>query len=197
MLSARRILIAVTSSSALLLAATASPAEAKGPVVKQQQTCAPAPLSHPFARWGDNSSYHLAPGGDFLSQSWTLKAGARFVPGGAPATAAGVSTSTSVLLPASGSVTSPLMCLDATEPTMRFFIEGTGDVVAQIVDNGIPVVARIVPAGVRWLPSPLIETAASQLGLLSGGTAQVSVRITGLSGAPRVDDIFIDPWNRG
>jgi hypothetical protein len=33
--------------------------------------------------------------------------------------------------------------------------------------------------------------------LTSGGVADVSVRITALTGTPRVDDVFIDPWNRG
>jgi hypothetical protein len=40
-------------------------------------------------------------------------------------------------------------------------------------------------------------TDAALYGLLSGGVAQVSVRITALSGEPTVDDVFIDPWNRG
>jgi hypothetical protein len=35
------------------------------------------------------------------------------------------------------------------------------------------------------------------LGAASGGTAQVSVTFTGLSGSPRIDDVFIDPWSRG
>jgi hypothetical protein len=197
MLSARRRVIALSTSTAMLLAATAAPAAATTLSAKTQQSCPAAQLSHPFARWGDRASYRLAPGGDFRTQSWTLKGAARYVPGGAPATVPGVSGSTSVLLPASGSVTSPLMCLDASEPTMRFFIEGTGAVSVQIVDNGAPVVAGIVSAGARWQPSPLLQTSGSQLGALSGGTAQVSVRITGLSGAPRVDDLYIDPWNRG
>jgi hypothetical protein len=34
-------------------------------------------------------------------------------------------------------------------------------------------------------------------GLLSGGTAQVSLELTGLTGSPQVDDVFIDPWTRG
>jgi hypothetical protein len=35
------------------------------------------------------------------------------------------------------------------------------------------------------------------LAVLSGGTARVSVRFTGLSGSPRIDDVFIDPWGHG
>jgi hypothetical protein len=40
-------------------------------------------------------------------------------------------------------------------------------------------------------------TTSPVVALLSGGTAQVSVRITALLGNPKVDDVFIDPWNRG
>jgi hypothetical protein len=31
----------------------------------------------------------------------------------------------------------------------------------------------------------------------SGGTAQLSVTLTGISGSPRIDDVFVDPWSRG
>jgi hypothetical protein len=31
----------------------------------------------------------------------------------------------------------------------------------------------------------------------SDGSAQVSLRLTALSGDVRVDDVFVDPWNRG
>jgi hypothetical protein len=40
-------------------------------------------------------------------------------------------------------------------------------------------------------------TESALLGLLSGGTAQVSLQVTALAGKPRIDDVFIDPWNRG
>jgi hypothetical protein len=40
-------------------------------------------------------------------------------------------------------------------------------------------------------------TSSAILGLLSGGTAQVSIDVTALTGSPQVDDVFIDPWNRG
>jgi hypothetical protein len=35
------------------------------------------------------------------------------------------------------------------------------------------------------------------LGALSGGTAEVSLSFVGLSGDPRIDDVFIDPYCHG
>jgi hypothetical protein len=40
-------------------------------------------------------------------------------------------------------------------------------------------------------------TTSAVVAAASGGVAQVSVRLTGVSGDPAVDDVFIDPWNRG
>jgi hypothetical protein len=40
-------------------------------------------------------------------------------------------------------------------------------------------------------------TSSAVLAATSNGVAQVSVRLTALSGEPEVDDVFIDPWNRG
>jgi hypothetical protein len=39
-------------------------------------------------------------------------------------------------------------------------------------------------------------TSSPLLAALAGGTAQVSLRLTALSGNPYVDDVFVDPWNR-
>ena len=60
----------------------------------------------------------------------------------------------------------------------------------------------IIPAGIAdgsggWQPTPLMLTESPLLGVLSGGTAQVSLQLTALAGDPRIDDVFIDPWNRG
>ncbi len=41
---------------------------------------------------------------------------------------------------------------------------------------------------------------APQLGVpaaVAGGTTDVSLVLTALTGSVRVDDVFIDPWNRG
>jgi hypothetical protein len=40
-------------------------------------------------------------------------------------------------------------------------------------------------------------TSSAVLAALTGGVAQVSLRITALTGNAHVDDVYIDPWCRG
>jgi hypothetical protein len=35
------------------------------------------------------------------------------------------------------------------------------------------------------------------LGRNSAGTVRVAIRLTGVGGRPNVDNVYIDPWNRG
>jgi hypothetical protein len=59
-----------------------------------------------------------------------------------------------------------------------------------------------LPAGVAlvtggWTPTLPMLTSSALVALTSDGSARVSVRITALLGDVRVDDVFVDPWNRG
>jgi hypothetical protein len=65
------------------------------------------------------------------------------------------------------------------------------------VYQGIYIPTGVAVAGGDWQPTLVMVTDSSVAGLLSGGSAAVSVRVTALSGDPQVDDVFIDPWNRG
>src|SRR6201995_3768035 len=69
--------------------------------------CNDAGLSTPFSAWADPSSYELAPGGDFESQSWTLSHQASIAPGSEPYTATGTLGDSSLSLPAGASARSP------------------------------------------------------------------------------------------
>jgi hypothetical protein len=70
-------------------------------------------------------------------------------------------------------------------------------VAVSVVDDGIAIPAGVVTGPGDWQPSPVILTESPLLGLLSGGTAQVSLELTSVLGNPQVDDVFVDPWNRG
>ena len=50
-----------------------------------------------------------------------------------------------------------------------------------------------VTPGAGWTPSPTFQNGAAIAGLLSGGTAQMAVRFTALSGTTQLDDVFVDP----
>jgi hypothetical protein len=178
---------------ATALALPASPARA---ALINLNPCNSAPLSQPFARWWDSAWYELTPGGDFETPGWTLSGGAHRVPGSEPYAATGTPGSWSLSLPAGSSAQSPPTCVDAAYPTVRFFIGGSGLMAVSLVVGNIPIPAGIAIAGQTWEPSPVMLTTSPVFALLSGGVAQVSLRMTSVIGDPQVDDVFIDPFNR-
>lgn len=201
--SARRMLgSAVAVSCALSAAALLVPAvSAAETSLINLSACNSNALSQAFAPWGDPASYELAPGGnfessDFTSSPWTLTGGAQLVAGSEPYAATGTLGATALSLPAGSSAQSATTCVNAAYPTVRFFVGGTGTLAVSIVHNGFVIPTGIVVAAEGWLPTPVMITSAPVLGLLSGGTAQVSLELTSLTGNPQVDDVFIDPWGR-
>jgi hypothetical protein len=160
-------------------------------------TCSPSAVSQPFTRWLDYAQYELAPGGDFENSTWSLTRGAKLVAGSEPYAATGTLGSSSLSLPNGSSAQSPLTCVDAAYPSIRFFIEGKGSVAVDVVNGSSVVPAGVAVAGGEWEPTPVMLTHSALLGASSGGTAQLSLVLTGLSGNPRIDDVFVDPWSRG
>jgi len=159
--------------------------------------CNSATLSTPFIPWVDPASYELAPGGDFEGSSWTLSDGAALSGGSETFAATGTAGASSLSLPAGASAQSPATCVDAAYPTIRFFIAGTGSVAVGVVYDGVYLPAGVAVASGGWQPTALMLTSAAVPAALAGGETQVSLRLTALTGSPRVDDVFIDPWNRG
>jgi hypothetical protein len=190
----RGLIILGALAIATALALPASPARAD---LINLSACSPSALGQPFAPWGDLASYELAPGGDFETSAWALYGGAHRVHGSEPYAATGTLGGWSLSLPMFSSAQSPPTCVDAAYPTVRFFIGGTGAVALSLVDGPLVIPAGVALAGDTWQPSPVMLTTSPVVALLSGGTAQVSVRMTAVLGDPKVDDVFIDPWNRG
>ena len=195
---ARRLLGRLSIITTLgVAAAVAIPVTAAQADLVNLGACNTSAISQPFLPWSDGASYELSPGGDFESSAWTLTNGAHIVSGSEPYAATGTAGSSSLSLPAGSSAESPLTCVDAAYPTVRMFIAGTGLVAVSVVDGGLDIPAGLAIASGGWEPSSLMLTEAPLLGLLSGGTAEVSLQVTALAGDPRIDDVFIDPWNRG
>jgi hypothetical protein len=202
--SGRRLIGAVSVVCAVaaagLIAPSISDAQANvvGPTpVGILKTCHPSALSQPFRRWLDFSRYELAPGGGFEHSAWTLTGGAKRVAGSEPYAATGTLGSSSLSLPRASTAQSPPTCVAATYPSIRFFIAGRGLVAVSLVDGRSVIPAGLAVAGGKWAPTPVLVTLSPVLAVLSRGTAQVSLRLTGLSGHPRIDDVFIDPWGHG
>jgi hypothetical protein len=158
--------------------------------------CNLSQLSQPFAPWLDPASYELAPGGDFETPGWHLTGGAARVPGSERYAATGALGSWSLSLPAGATAQSPATCVDAAYPTVRMFVSGTGLVAVSVVYGNLVLPAGVAVAAGGWSPSPVALTSSALVALTSDGSAQVSLRLTTLAGDVRVDDVFVDPWNR-
>jgi hypothetical protein len=157
--------------------------------------CTLSTLSTPFLPWADPASYELFPGGDFEHSTWTLAGGAKRVTGSEPFAVTGRLGKWSLSLPAGASALSPSICVAATEPTVRFFIAGSGIVSVDFIYAGTKIPSGVVTAAGSWIPSPVVLTGSAIT--LTGGTAKVRLKLIRTSGHPQVDDVFIDPWNRG
>lgn len=168
--------------------------------------CSGQVASQPFAQFLDLSNYVLAPNGGLESGStgWTLQ-GATVVSGNEPFLASG---SHSLRLTGGTSATSPPMCVGITHPTVRFFSQNKGLVLATLKVDAIYTDAggllRTLPIGVAtglpgWQPTlPMIALGDLVNPLLNNGYATVRFRFTPILGGDwRVDDVYVDPWMRG
>lgn len=190
--SSLAVMITLGAAGAVALSAPAAQAD-----LINLDNCNGATLSTPFAPWADPSSYELAPGGDFESSDWSLTGRAAVVDGSEPFAATGTLGDSSLSLPAGSSAQSPPTCVDAAYPTIRFFASGSGAMAVGVRYDGV-----YLPAGVAlvlggWQPTPLMLTSSALPAAIAGGTTDVSLVLTTLTGNVRVDDVFIDPWNRG
>jgi hypothetical protein len=186
------VIVALGITSAAALSASAAQAD---PI--NLNNCNGATLSTPFAPWADPSSYELAPGGDFERSDWSLKGRAAVVGGSEPFAATGTLGHSSLSLPAGASAQSAPTCVDAAYPTIRFFASGTGAMAVGVVYGGVYLPAGVAVVLGGWQPTPLMLTSSALPAAIAGGTTDVSLVLTTLTGNLRVDDVFIDPWNRG
>jgi hypothetical protein len=202
------------SKGVLTLAATAAlalvPAAGASAALIDTSDCDGAQLSQPFAPWGDDNLYKLAPGGDFEGSlgGWTFAGGAKKVAGSEPFNASGQAGSSSVSIPAGGSVTSASTCVNAAYPSFRFFYKSSGGLLGLLPVLNVDLVYRdnllglvALPAGVvlpsgKWQPSLPMLTLSAVAGLVSNGEAPLSVRFTSVAGTWSVDDVYIDPHQR-
>jgi hypothetical protein len=188
-----------------MLALCALPCAAARAALISGGACNESALTQPFARWGDSNLYELVPQGNFegsLSQ-WTLTGGAGRAPESEPYAVTGTLGNWSLALPAGASAQSPYTCVNASYPTFRFFAHNNGllsTVVVQVVYK-TPLGPVALPLGAvalsgSWQPTLPMLTGSIVGGLLSGGTAQVALRFTALTGGSRIDDVYIDPRMR-
>ena len=174
--------------------------------------CGEQELEQPFLRFLDPLSYVLAPGGDFESGAagWQLSGGARVVSGNEPFKVRGFG-SNALYLPRGSSAVSPATCVGLLHPTLRFFVQKSGGLLANLKVEmlftgllGQQMSIELLPGvagGSAWAPTAPQVTLGSLLPILSldGLTADVRFRFTPrsvlFSSADfRIDDVYVDPY---
>jgi hypothetical protein len=193
-------LVAAVISALGIAVVSGAPARA---ALINTDACDNAALQQPFSQWGDTNEYKLVPGGSFDSgaSGWTLSHGASIVSGSESYGATGSVGASSINLPAGASVTSPFTCVDAAYPSFRFFGRNNGLLSTALVSvvYRLPLLGDVaVPVGpvalsAKWQPSLPMLTVSVLTGLLNGGTTQMAVRFTALTGDSQIDDVFVDP----
>jgi hypothetical protein len=177
--------------------------------------CPAQPQSTPFAVFGDTSSYFLAPFGGFESgpTGWTLAGGASVGFANEAWHVGGPADTRSAVLPASGaSATSSPFCVDASTPTIRFFVRSDGfaanaagslSVDAHFAnpqtgaDLGTVHLATLGRHDGAWTPTRPIALGVGTA--LRGGLSSAAARLTFTARGARaasfsVDDVYVDPW---
>lgn len=197
--SSRRLSLAVAATVAAL-AASAGPALASDAVTG----CGAAATSNPFAMFGDNADYQLAPGGDVEDggASWSLTRGAVVADGNESFQVTSAADGHSLRLRGSASATTARMCISAEHSSFRVFARrdagsAKGRLLVEVVyddaaGNEVSRVAGHITATSDWSPSAALPT---MVGEIAGeqGIADVSFRFESQGGVWSIDDLYVDP----
>ena len=191
--SPRRALLKLVCCALPLLAA--APAHAA--------TACSYPAATPvFRPWLDTALYTPFPGSTFElgANGWSWGGGANVIGGdGNTLLAPG---SRSVQVPGGGAARSPWVCVDATTPSMRFFVRrvgGSGRLTVEGVLKGpngrtISVFATMT-AGTAWAPSPIVWFPPAIATILLAGDFKAQFVFTADAGTTfRIDDVELDPY---
>ena len=164
--------------------------------------CQDEQVSQVFLPWLDVMNYVPAPDGGLEAggSGWTLRAGAKVVPGNEPFMVGGETDAHSLSLPPGGSATTALSCRGLDRPTLRFFARRTSGQVpvlrVEAVHDGVAVpVGAVSGLGSAWQPTlPMVLP----LNLLPdlGGDGSVAFRFTALGGGFAIDDVYVDPYGK-
>lgn len=207
----QRLHIWAAGVAVLLAVAVLSSSPARADVLSLPSTgCGSQVPTTPFLPWLDPSSYVLAPGGSFEpgDPAWSTTGGAQQVAGNEPWQVHGGTGADSMQLPPGSSVTSPAVCASLTRPTLRFFARSSGGSLLSTlrVDvlfkttlgllSSLPI--GIVTVSPQWSPTLPFVYLINDLSLLSPAYDVVAFRFVPQGNATwQIDDVYVDPWNKG
>jgi hypothetical protein len=202
--SCRRVTLVIAATVAAV-GCTAGPALAGGAAA-----CPSAAVTNPFAPWGDNADYRLAPDGDVegAAASWSLSGGAAAAEGNETFMVTRPKDHRSMRLPSSSTATTACMCLGVEHPTFRFFARRSGGTVlsrllVEVVFDDLTGHEQALPVGLlaasdAWAPSSPMPTITDLLAPILGSAIRVSFRFRPLAGGTwSVDDVYVDPHRIG
>jgi hypothetical protein len=165
--------------------------------------CPSAPVSTPFARFGDSADYSLVPGGSFESGApgWSLT-GATIVSGN-ESYEVDAGTQSLAIQPG-GVALSPAVCVTTADPTFRFFMRRTSgswgvlNVSLRWTDaSGVThnTTVASLPGATVWLPTPTLRLAGALPLWQPGSVLNVELVFSPAQygGAWEIDDVYIDP----
>src|SRR5690349_18193270 len=119
--------VAAVGAPATTSARDLGPAEGLRSTADSLLSCTAPIFENPFAAFGDDFDYVLAPNGSFESDGgWQLDDGAGIVAGNDPFDLRSGPDGSMLSLPEGASATSALMCVDPTYPTARFPVRARG-----------------------------------------------------------------------
>jgi hypothetical protein len=181
---------------------------AAAPAVAGACTVSTSGGSQTMKQFGDLSDYVAAPGGTFESGSsgWTLS-GAAVASGNESFHVNSASDSHSLSINATGTATSPPICVSTQTPSFRFFARRISGTWAQMNVNllwtdaaGVShtTTAGSVQGGNAWTPTPPLALGTSLPLWQPGSTLTVRLQFVpaNYGGNWAIDDVYVDPYSR-
>jgi hypothetical protein len=176
-----------------------------------QAACPTSATAQAFAAFGDTAQYSSVPNGDFETGTggWSLTPGATVAAGNEPWYVGGANDHKSLAIPAGGVAMSNSLCVSEDHPTFRFFARrtsgtwGTLNVKLLWKDSSgrtnTTTVASINGSDTAWHPTDPLALASALPLSGTGQTLQVQLVFDpeDFGGAWAIDDVYVDPWNRG
>jgi hypothetical protein len=165
--------------------------------------------SQVFLPFADVANYTKAPGADFenAASPWDLS-NASVANGDNESFYIGSANDSKSLAIGSGGVaTSPAMCVGLQNPTLRVFYKRTsGSLLSSLRVDALFVdslgntqsltIGTLGGVTGAWKLSPQMAIVANLLPLLDEGTP-VAFRFSASGGSYAIDDVYVDPWNKG
>ena len=199
--------IAVAVASVCVMGVGAAVATAVPAGADLFPTCRDQETSTPFALWGDENPYFVTRGGTFESGAvgWNLEDGATRRADNESYFVNSPTDTQSLSLRGDEQATSPRICVDLGDHTVRMFVKSTGDADSTLhIDASVedPLTGLVFSLGYdingtgtsEWTPTQQIVIPNLLGGLLETGRLSLRFTTTGTPATWNIDDVYVDPF---